>query len=172
MNGITAKFGTVFLFSLTILGSVGCLQMGDKVDPSCVPSQLDAGSRGNKLKLNFLQLRQDPPKAYLLGPGDVLGIFIEGVTGDASTPPPVHFPEDEAQDPAVGYPIPVRDDGRVSLPLVGPISVSGATIAEAEEKIRENYTVKKQILQPGRDRIIVTLMRRRRINVTVVSTLR
>ena len=51
--------------------------------------------------------------------------------------------------------------------MIGPIYISGATVTEAEEKIREKYTT-GGILQLGRDRIIVTLMRSRHYNITVI----
>jgi protein involved in polysaccharide export with SLBB domain len=104
----------------------------------------------------------------MLGPEDILGIYIEGVLGDPEEPPPVHFPEDEDIPPAVGYPTPVREDGTLSLPLVPPIMVEGLTLAQAEAEVRNAYTIKRQILVPGRDRIIVTLMRRRTYQVLVV----
>ena len=42
-------------------------------------------------KINFLTLRRQPPESYILGGGDTLGIYIQGITGDKDTPPPVHF---------------------------------------------------------------------------------
>ena len=110
------------LLRATVLGclvlsvATGC----QTIDPNAVPVECipPSESRTDKLKLNFLQLRQDPPKEYILAPGDVLGIYIEGITGSEDVPPPVHFPEDPASTlpPAVGFPIPIRDDGRISLP--------------------------------------------------------
>jgi len=118
--------------------------------------------------INFIRLRQDPPPVYLLGPGDVLGIYIERVLGEPEVPPPVHFPEDPTVPPVVGYPTPVREDGTVSLPLVPPIRIEGLTVAQAERLIRDAYTVDRQILPPGEDRILVTLMRRRTYQVLVI----
>jgi hypothetical protein len=43
---------------------------------------------------------------------------------------PVHFPEREAENlpPAVGFPIPVREDGTISLPLIPPEPASSASL--------------------------------------------
>jgi hypothetical protein len=60
----------------------------------------------------------------------------------------------------------VRDDGTVALPLVKPISVRGMTVEEAQGAIARAYTEAK-VLQPGRERIIVTLARERTLRVTV-----
>src|SRR5207302_1478339 len=66
--------------------------------------------------------------------------------------------------PAVGFPIPVRSDGTVSLPLIAPVSVQGLSVEQAQEAIRDAYIKSpeaKPILQPGRERVLVSLMRRR-----------
>ena len=96
-----------------------------------------------------------------------LGIYIQGITGDKDIPPPVHFPESGGQ-PALGYPVPIRDDGYISLPLVAPVRVSGLTVGEAEAKIVRAYTKDKKILLEGNEKIIVTLMKPRSYNVLVI----
>jgi hypothetical protein len=82
----------------------------------------------------------------------------------------VHFPEpgEENLPPSVGYPIPVREDGTLSLPLVPPIRVCGMTLAQVEEEIRNAYMVRQQVLQPGAHRILVTLMKPRTYSVLVI----
>ena len=91
----------------------------------------------------------------------------QGITGDKDVPPPVHFPEDSSQQPALGYPVPIRDDGYISLPLVRPIRIAGMTLAQAETKIVEAYS-DAEILLKGSEKIIVTLMKRRTYNVLVI----
>jgi protein involved in polysaccharide export with SLBB domain len=111
------------------------------------------------LPLTFL--RQKPPQPYRLGPGDLLGIWAEGVLGEPKQLPPVNFPETRALPPAVGVPIPVGSDGTVPLPLIKPVKVEGVSVEEAQEKIRDAYIGgKKELLAPGA-RVLVTLMRRR-----------
>ena len=117
--------------------------------------------------INFLKLRRSPPEQYVLSKGDVLGIYIQGITGDAAVPPPVNFASDN-NEAAVGYPVPIRDDGYISLPLIAPIRVTGLTVGEAEAKIVRAYTQDKEILLEGNEKIIVTLMQRRTYNVLVI----
>src|SRR5262249_19246386 len=112
-------------------------------------------------------LRQPPPAKYILASGDTLGIYIEGVLGGAEATPPVNIPATPEMAPSVGYPIPVREDGTLSLPLVGPVHVAGLTIEEAERAVVNAY-VSRQILRPDDHRILVTLMRPRHIRVLVV----
>lgn len=121
----------------------------------------------NKTQINFLTLRQSPPNQYILDKGDTLGIYIQGITGDKDVPPPVHFPEDAGQQPALGYPVPIRDDGAIGLPLIKPIRVSGMTLAQAEKAIIDAYS-EEEILLEGSEKIIVTLMRRRTYNILVI----
>jgi hypothetical protein len=71
--------------------------------------------------------------------------------------------------PAMGFPVPVREDGTISLPLAtDAIRVRGLTLTQIENVIRQTYTVQSQILQPGKDRIIVTLIRKRTYTVIVM----
>jgi len=141
------------------------------------PELLYAPSRSAMVTVPLTLLRQKPPDIYRLSANDVLGVYIEGVLpatspGQPISNPPVYFP---AQlDPmarglpaALGFPINVREDGTIALPLVDPISVEGMSIAEADAAIRDAY-LRGQILRPGRQRIIVTLMQPRTTRVTVI----
>lgn len=133
-----------------------------------IPPELLGESRTEKKFIDLSRLRQAPPKHYLLGPNDILGIFIQGVLGNEQNLPPVQLSTKEDTPPAIGYPIPIRDDGTISLPLIAPLKLSGFTLREAEDAIRKAYTVDQKILREGRDRIIVTLMKRRTYQVMVI----
>lgn len=152
--------------------AAGCssVRNRDTVSPYCFPNGMYGGPRSEQVPINLIRLRQDPPPVYILAPGDTLGIYIEGVLGNREEPPPIHFPEKEMRDmpPAIGYPIPLREDGTLPLPLIPPIRAEGLTIAQLESVIRKAYVTDSQILAPGRDRIIVTLMRTRKYKVIVV----
>lgn len=122
----------------------------------------------NESQINFLTLRRSPPEEYVLDKGDTLGIFIPGVTGDKDVIP-VNFPDaSNGGKPALGYPVPIRDDGFISLPLIAPLRIAGLTIGEAENKILKAYTVDNKILLEGNEGILVTLMKRRTYNVLVI----
>jgi hypothetical protein len=125
-------------------------------------------SKENQETISLTALRQQPATDYTLAAEDVLGIWIEGVLGEKGQPPPIRTMELSNQPPALGYPIPVRRDGTISLPLVPPIKVGGMTLEQAQEAIRKAYTVEKQIIKPGLERIIVTLQQRRRYHVLVI----
>jgi protein involved in polysaccharide export with SLBB domain len=138
-----------------------------------VPRELLAVTRADTVPIDMVRLRQDPPKAYHVEPRDILGIYIEGVLGGGAKDegsPPVQFPERGGLPPSIGYPIPVREDGTISLPLIDPLKVGGVskTITDIEQMIRQAYTSPKRLLPEGKERIIVTLMRRRTYQVIVV----
>lgn len=134
-----------------------------------LPREFFAKPKNNLMPIDISRLRQDPPREYLLAAEDILGIYIEGVLGDAENLPPVHFPEGQSLlPPAIGYPVPIREDGTLSLPLIPPLQVQGLTLPQATDLIRKAYTVDQQILQPGKDRIIVTLIQERTYNVIVI----
>ncbi len=153
--------------TLTFAFATGCSVYRNTVPGYCVGQGIGE-SRSDKEPINFLRLRQEPPDAYRLDERDVLGIYIEGVLGSKDEPPPVHFPEAGVDlPPAVGYPVPIREDGTISLPLIDALDVRGLTLAEAEQRIRYTY-IKEKILKADRERIIVTLMRPRTYHVLVV----
>lgn len=146
----------------------GCSSVALKGVPATrLPRWILGEERATRQPINLIRLRQDPPAVYQLGPRDVLGIYIQGVLGNDEAPPEVHFPQDSKLPPALGYPIPIREDGTLALPLIDPIKVSGMTLSQAEKEIRDEY-IRRDILVPGRDRILVTLMRKRTYQIAVV----
>ena len=117
---------TTFAMALAfvVAGLTGC-QTSNCPELQTVPANQVRNASCNisqqKDKINFLTLRRTPPEDYVLDAGDTLGVYIQGITGDKDTPPPVHFPEDPSLQPALGYPVPIRDDGFISLPLIEPL---------------------------------------------------
>lgn len=159
--------------------TLGLLLAVSVVAPGCVtgiparrlPRDVLGETRANTTPIDHLRLRQDPPPAHIVKARDILGIYIEGVLGGGErdmSAPPVQFPERGGLPPSIGYPIPVREDGTISLPLVEPIKVEGLTVAQVETKIKQAYTTPRKLLPEGKERIICTLMRRRSYQVIVV----
>ncbi len=115
------------------------------------------------------QFRMPQTKRYTLDAGDVLGVFVEGVLGELNSSPPVHYP-DPSQDlpPSMGFPSPVREDGTLSLPLIDPIYVTGLTVIQVEELIKQKYRDPENPVINERSRVLVSLMSKRTIGVFVV----
>jgi protein involved in polysaccharide export with SLBB domain len=150
----------------------GCAAWGNPVTNGVpvrrLSPELLGESRASLQLIPFTSLRQVPPDAYRLDSEDVLGIWIEGVLGEKGFAPPITYSPFPNQPPGLGFPVPVRSDGTLSLPLVPPIPVRGKTLEEAEEAIRQKYTVENKILKAGQERIIVTLQRPRTYQVLVI----
>ncbi len=132
-----------------------------------LPDELLAETKEDYEPVSLTLLRQRRPDNYKLGPRDTLGIYIEGILGNEETPPPVNIPASPDLPPSIGYPFPVRQDGTISLPYIGAITVENMTIEEAEEKVVDAYR-EKDILRVEDKRILVTLLRPRHIRVLVL----
>ena len=99
--------------------------------------------------------------AHKIQTGDVLSIFIDFILGTFEGNPPIHFPEATSNHPpTMGYPIVVRENGEVSLPLVKPINVKGMTLTEARAAIKAPYEEgDNPILKKDEARFFISLMR-------------
>ena len=155
--------------SLGFLAGCTSIPQRETVSVAGYASMRTEGPRASMEQINMVKLRMDRPPVELLGPGDVLGIYISTVTGSEDVPPPVYNVDKATdEDPASGYPYPVRSDGTLSLPLLAePIYVEGMSLIEAENAIRTAYTIKKRLLG-NEAKISVTLIKKRTINVCVI----
>jgi len=160
---------TAIVMSMSLTGCTALFSPIESIPASRVPAQFLAEPQANKVPIDVARLRQNSPEFYTLDADDVLGVFIEGVLGNLEEAPPVQFPgPDSDLPPAIGYPVPVREDGTMALPSIKPIPVRGLTLQQAEALIVRAYRGGPEpILQPG-GRIIVTLFRERTHRVFVV----
>jgi protein involved in polysaccharide export with SLBB domain len=169
----TARYSAlVAVAGMTLLALLpGCASLtnpiANGVPVHMLPDELLAESREGFQQIPLTMLRQKPPEHYILAPGDTLGIFIEGILGEAEAPPPVNVPDSPELPLSIGYPFAVREDGTISLPYVDPIKVAGLSVEEAEKAVAKAYEA-REILRPQDRRIIVTLMRPRYISVLIL----
>jgi protein involved in polysaccharide export with SLBB domain len=157
---------------------VGCASFSnptlpDAIPVSRLPQEAFGLSRETKKTIPLTLLRQKQPEpqvGYQLDAGDVLGVFIEGVLGDRNTIPPIiNLPTSltgTPPPPAVGFPIPVQEDGTLNLPLIKPIDVRGKNVLEVQALITKSYT-EEGVIAAGA-RILVSLARQRQYHVTVI----
>ena len=164
----------ILMLALTLVSvsSTGCTALFSPIDsiPAArVPRQFLAEPQADKIPIDFSRLRQDQPEFYTLDADDVLGVFIENVLGEFGSAPPVQIPDPNSDlPPAIGFPVPIREDGTVSLPLVDPIPVRGLTVQQAEALITRAYREGPTPILIKRGRIIVTQLRKRTNRVFVV----
>ena len=150
--------------------------VADAIPVRDLPPELLGESRAGEHLTPLNLLRRPQPAAHRLGPGDVVGVWIEGLVSPrmVNQPPPIQLPqralppERGELPPTLGIPFSVQEDGTLLLPLVRPVPVQGMTIPEAQEAIRKAYTVTDEILKPDEQRrIIVSLVQSRPARVLV-----
>jgi len=130
LQNTTRALFSLMLLSLLIF-STGCaaLKPVSGIPARYMPENFKPNTRSGKKTIDLSLLRQEPPAQYLLDSGDLLAIYIEGVLGRRDQVPPVFFPQNREIAPSYGYPIPVREDGTISIPMSDPIYVRGMTIS-------------------------------------------
>lgn len=152
-----------------LLSITGCAAFKpiDAVPARYLPEEFKGKSRNDERMIDLALLRQAPVAEYIVDSGDVLSVYIEGVLGQREAPP-INQSFDLTRPPTLGYPMTVRDDGTLSLPLINPIVCRGRSIVQIEDAIRYAYTVEKRLLQPAQNRILITLHQPRLHRVLVV----
>ncbi len=176
----------VALVVVTLLASTGCTKQFARVSSAsdAIPANwLNAGlfpeaSRA-KVPIDFSLLSQSAPLEHVIGQNDTLGLYIQGIiepsgsdlkalysstVGTRDAYPPTGL----IPTPVVGVPLRVSDAGTLTLPLLGEFPVQGMTLDQAAVAIRRAYVFERQLIAPGRDRILVTLIKPRVHRVLVI----
>lgn len=162
--------------AMALSGCTALTQPINGIPSNRLPPQFFQGGKNDLIPIDFSLLAQEKPRQYTLGPGDVIGITIDGILpfnepDQVPEPPPVHFPEkDSTLPPSTGFPITVLEDGTISLPLLEPVNVAGLTEDQTRDKIRKAYIDTKILKEDEQKKVspVVTLIKKRRINVVVI----
>jgi hypothetical protein len=146
--------------------------VADGIPVDRLPQELLGTPREIKKLIPLSALGRPASEEYRLVPGDTLGIWVEGVLGDASNPIPIQQPASQTRDqivlpPGTGYPVRIDDNGTVTLPRLHPLAVAGLTVVQTREVIRAAL-VREGILQAGRERILISLLYPRRYPIVVI----
>ena len=161
------------VFASSFTGCTSLTQPINGVPATRLPPQFFPEPKADLVPVDVSILTVEPPRDYQLSGGDILGIYVEGVLpfippDQPPGPPPVNFPDsDSTLPPSIGFPIPVQDDGTLSLPLLEPLDVEGLTLDQVRDAIRDAY-IEAEILLSEKARPIVTVIRERTYNVIVV----
>ncbi len=166
----------ILVCGLLLACNTGCSSLLFKIQGTPareLPDSLRPASRNNRVPIDYRLLGQVPPDVYRIDSGDVLGIAVEGILpfSPPTAPPPslpVNFPSDSSTlPPSTGFPIAVQQDGTIQIPGVSPILVRGLTVEQIRTKITE-VCRKEEILKSDRSFPIVTVIRPRTYNVSVI----
>ncbi len=167
---------TVVAASMVATALTGCSALTQPINgvpANRLPPQFFAEPKNDLVPVDIALLSIEPPRAYQISGGDILGIYVEGVLpfnppNQPPEPPPVNFPDAESTlPPSIGYPIAVQDDGTLSLPLIEPLDVDGLTLEQVRDAIRDKY-IDEDILRPEKARPIVTIIKERTYDIIVV----
>ena len=138
-----------------------------------LPAEVLGRPKADLQQVPLTLLRQKDPDLYRLDKGDVLAVVAPNVIGLPEQIPPVRLPDILNETAAIGYPVPVEDDGTIKLPRVRPLNVKGMTLREVEELIRQEVTgqgpTKTELVRPETAAgVSVQLMQKRRYQVLVI----
>ena len=157
----------VWLNGVFVLPSLG--QRFNSIPASQTPPSVRVLPKANQSPTDPNRLRRNKPAVYRLDHGDTLAVFVEGILGELDSNPPVQFPSAGSNlPPSIGFPVPVLEDGTISLPQVPRFSVRGLTVKQVESLIKRSYLGGDDPLLKKDNRILVSLMRKRTYSVTVV----
>jgi hypothetical protein len=166
---------------LACLAMTGCFSETRRAIPAArLGPDLVPVSRSEQVPIDPSLLRQPVHTTHLIGPRDVLGIYVQDTVpamANKQEPGVLNLPVMTQQDyypprglvnsPAVGLPLEVAPDGTLTLPLIPPVPIVGLTIPQAIERVRDAY-VDAQVLEKGRERILITLIKPRVHRVLII----
>jgi protein involved in polysaccharide export with SLBB domain len=176
---LSQSFASLACLSIAIACS-GCVSLARHAVPANrLPPELRAVEKSDRTPINIALLGQIAPREHLIGPDDVLGIYVKGlIPPDPNTVAPMipsantlqaeyYPPNGQINGGNIGVPIKVNPDGTIILPNIGTVPVYGLTTQQAAEKLAA-LCVQKQVAQAGREYVNVSLVRTKVVRVLVV----
>jgi len=168
-------FNYRFLLLLAAAFQTGCAAVtntvADGIPVRRLPVEVLGRPKADLKPIPLTLLRQRELDPYTLDKGDVLAVVADDVVAPAGSAVPYRQPDQFNSLAAVGFPIPVNDDGTISIPRLKPISVRGKTLAEVEQLIKDHAGGKlggPQLVVPELARVTVQLLQKRIYSITVV----
>lgn len=164
---------TAILF--LVAAASGCASLtnpvADGVPVNRLPAEVKGRPKADLRPVPLTLLRQKAPTEYVLNAGDVLAVSANEIFAPGDQLPPVRLDDQGGRAPVVGYPVPVRDDGTISIPLLPPLTVRGRTVKEVERLLLDTITGKNggpELVKAGAARVSVQLLQKRQHQILVV----
>lgn len=170
----------ILLGSVVVSGSAGCITSGrGGITPGQLPDKWIAPSAASLRPVDLSLLRREPLVEHVVRPGDVVGVYVEGIlsgeelsSGGAELPNYLLAPEGReslVESPAIGQPILVQTDGHIALPQIGPVEVAGRSLEQSAEAIRSAYIASGTLKDdPSKSYVQFSLIRQRPNQVLVL----
>jgi protein involved in polysaccharide export with SLBB domain len=174
------------LRTLLVVGAAlggGCAALtnpvADGVPVRRLPAEVLGRPRADLKPVPDTLLRRKELEEYRLDKGDVLAVVASEVFGDERVQSPIKLADQFSNYSSLGFPIPVQEDGTISLPIakVKPIPVKGMTVQEVQDLIRKIITGEYkgkglgydiELVKPEFARVSVQLMQPRKYKVMVI----
>lgn len=171
--GRVSKYRCLFLVAVTLSGGCAAVTntVADGVPVRRLPAEVFGRSKSDLRPIPLTLLRQRDLDPYTLDKGDVLAVVADDVIAPAGSQVPFQLPNANNSLAALGFPIPVNDDGNISIARLKPIYVRGKTLAEVEQLIKDTAGGKNggpQLINPDLARVTVQLLQKRIYTITVV----
>lgn len=167
--------------ALLCLLQAGCITgVAGSISAVDLPLEMRPVSRTALKPVNLSLLRQEPPEEYLLGAGDVVGVYVPTVLPASPVGTPaivpilpsaglmardIYPPTGFANVPNTGVPLTLGKDGVLMLPRVEPLNLVNHTLTEAATLVRDAYyqagiladgqTVSITLIKPRVQRVLV-----------------
>jgi protein involved in polysaccharide export with SLBB domain len=175
-----SKVWVLAAIGIGLLFETGCITYSHHAIPADrLPPELRLCEKGCRIPVNLALLSQNPPRSYIIGPGDILSVYIKGLLPpniDDATPilqnnvalqNEYYPPTGVVIGPTAGVPLEVTDDGTIPIPVIGNVKVEGLTIQQAADKLIKEVVDKKVVLK-DREYLYVNLVRPRVHRVMIV----
>ncbi len=163
---------------LLLLGAAlsgGCASLSNPVADGIpvrrLPEEVLGRPKADLKPIPLTLLRQREIENYKLDKGDVLAVVADEIIAPANAPVPVRLPDQFNSTAALGYPVPVGDDGTISIARLPALTVRGKTLAEVEQLIKDAAAGKNggpELVNPKNARVSVQLLQKRVYTITVV----
>ena len=130
------------MLTLLVLVSIGAFAQTGSASQPPAPSAPAADKQAGEAKAEGLRAAHSD-SSYVIGANDVLAINVW-------------------KEPDISRSVPVRSDGKISLPLVGELTASGQTPLQLEQEITkrlQNYISEPEVT------VIVTDSKSRKVNI-------
>jgi hypothetical protein len=143
------------LMAVLCMTQLGCITSAARAIPATrLPDIYKAEPKCEEIPVNLTLLRQEPPREYLLGDGDLIGVFVPTVLPATAAGIPqavplipqagivnreVYPPLGAAHVPNLGVPVLIGTGGTLSLPRIGVLNVAGKTLTEVADLVRQAY---------------------------------
>jgi hypothetical protein len=172
-------FRTLLVAGAALAGGCAALTnpVADGVPVNRLPAEVLGRPRADLKPVPDTLLRRKELPEYRLDKGDVLAVIASEVFGDERVQVPYKLADQFSNTSALGFPIPVADDGTISLPIgkVKSIPVKGMTVQDVQELIRKIITGQAkdkgydiELVKPEFARVSVQLMQPRKYKVMVI----